>query len=166
MFRDRLVCGVSDKNIQRRLLLESDLTYETAHDQAIAMESALKDIFDLGTQMQPTQIQHIHKPNHSQNSAATRGPMPPELTTRQPDTPCTKMRVLKCHDVDHRITLQLLVNLKSQFAIHVGRKVISLKYVDHQPKEDNMFPNHNYTVYIAQTQGLQMWKLKPPLYTP
>ena len=32
MIRDRLVCGVNDKAIQRQLLQESDLVYKTAYD--------------------------------------------------------------------------------------------------------------------------------------
>ncbi len=47
MLRDRLVCGVNDINIQRRLLQESDLTNKTAYDIAIVMEAASKDAQDL-----------------------------------------------------------------------------------------------------------------------
>ncbi len=47
MIRDRLVCGVNDINIQRRLLQESDLTYRNAYDIAIVMEATSKDTQDL-----------------------------------------------------------------------------------------------------------------------
>ncbi|KAI4895675.1 hypothetical protein NFI96_020671 [Prochilodus magdalenae] len=47
MLRDRLVCGVGDDSIQRRLLAEVELTFEKALKISQAMESANKDIRDL-----------------------------------------------------------------------------------------------------------------------
>ena len=43
MLRDRLVCGIRQKSTQRRLLCESDLTYDKALETAQAAESADKD---------------------------------------------------------------------------------------------------------------------------
>ena len=40
MLRDRLVCGVRDKSIQRRLLQTPDLTFNKAHEVALAAEAA------------------------------------------------------------------------------------------------------------------------------
>ena len=37
MLGDRLVCGINDQNIQRKILSESRLTYEKAIDIAISM---------------------------------------------------------------------------------------------------------------------------------
>ena len=42
MLRDRMVCGISDKRIQRRLLGEADLTYQKAYDLATVMESGIR----------------------------------------------------------------------------------------------------------------------------
>ena len=47
MLRDRLVCGVNDTCLQRRLLAESSLTFETALKLATAWESAEKNAKDL-----------------------------------------------------------------------------------------------------------------------
>ncbi|CAI5661061.1 unnamed protein product [Oreochromis niloticus] len=47
MLRDRLVCGISDDRIQRRLLAEDSLTFEKALKFAQAMEAANRDIVDL-----------------------------------------------------------------------------------------------------------------------
>lgn len=47
MLRDRLVCGVNDDKIQRRLLSERELTYKKAVDVAIGMEQAAKGAADL-----------------------------------------------------------------------------------------------------------------------
>ena len=41
MLRDRLVCGVRDENLQRRLLAEETLTFVSAQSIAIAHEAAL-----------------------------------------------------------------------------------------------------------------------------
>ena len=47
MLRDRLVCGIEDPKIQRRLLAESDLTFDKAFELALASESADKNAKDL-----------------------------------------------------------------------------------------------------------------------
>ncbi|XP_060587297.1 uncharacterized protein K02A2.6-like [Ruditapes philippinarum] len=45
--RDRLVCGLTNENIQKRLLSEKDLTYERALQLSISMECAQKDVKEL-----------------------------------------------------------------------------------------------------------------------
>ena len=47
MLRDRLVCGVNDDKIQRSLLLEEILTFDTALRKAQAIEAAIKNMKDL-----------------------------------------------------------------------------------------------------------------------
>ncbi|XP_060786568.1 LOW QUALITY PROTEIN: uncharacterized protein K02A2.6-like [Neoarius graeffei] len=49
MLRDRLVCGIHDDRIQRRLLSETDLTFEKAFQIAVAAEAASKNVQDLQT---------------------------------------------------------------------------------------------------------------------
>ena len=48
MIRDRLVSGVNNDRIQRRLLTEPELTYQKAVDIALALESTAKHAQDLG----------------------------------------------------------------------------------------------------------------------
>ena len=36
MLKDRLVCGINDEKIQKRLLIETDLTFEKAYNTAVA----------------------------------------------------------------------------------------------------------------------------------
>ena len=43
MLRDRLVCGIHKQTIQRRLLLETSLTFDKALEMALAAEAADKD---------------------------------------------------------------------------------------------------------------------------
>ena len=47
MLRDRIVCGIADNHMQRRLLSESTLTYKKAVEMCTAMESASRGIREL-----------------------------------------------------------------------------------------------------------------------
>ena len=47
MIRNRLVWGIMDDKIQRRLLSEKDLTFKKAYEIAISMEAAEKGVMDL-----------------------------------------------------------------------------------------------------------------------
>ena len=55
MLRDRLVCGVNEPKIQKRLLAEPKLTLTSAFDLAQALETASKDLLDI----QPSQAQPL-----------------------------------------------------------------------------------------------------------
>ncbi|XP_060742372.1 uncharacterized protein K02A2.6-like [Tachysurus vachellii] len=56
MLRDRLVCGICDDRIQRRLLAESELTFERALKLAQALETANNDVKDLQAQCSESSI--------------------------------------------------------------------------------------------------------------
>ena len=71
MLRDRLVCGVNDTQIQRRLLAEPRLTLDTALGLAQAIEAAAKDSSDV---QRVTQTQAI--PSHINVLRHSRGPKP------------------------------------------------------------------------------------------
>ena len=58
MIRDRLVCGVNDGRIQRRLLAEPDLTFKKAMDIAQAMEAADKNVQEI--QGSAAEGQYVH----------------------------------------------------------------------------------------------------------
>ena len=59
MLRDRLVCGIRDKRVQRRLLQESELSFDQAKDIALAAETANKDAMKL-QQQPPKQEKEVH----------------------------------------------------------------------------------------------------------
>lgn len=62
MLRDRLVCGINEDRIQRRLLAETHLTFEKALKIAQAMETANKDVKDLQSQrMEGSSSLRVHK---------------------------------------------------------------------------------------------------------
>ena len=56
MLHDRLVCGIENNHIQRRLLAEPGLTLEKAVEISIAMEAADRNAKDL----QKAQIPVVH----------------------------------------------------------------------------------------------------------
>ena len=47
MLRDRLVCGIANEAVQRRLLAEPKLTYEKAVELALSMETAARNVTEL-----------------------------------------------------------------------------------------------------------------------
>lgn len=47
MLRDRIVCGIEDRAIQRRLLAEPNLTFKQALDLARGLEAAARDVKEL-----------------------------------------------------------------------------------------------------------------------
>lgn len=64
MLRDRLVCGINDDSIQRRLLSEAKLTYKKALEIAQAMETAAnnsKDIQQASGAAQSDAVHHVAK---------------------------------------------------------------------------------------------------------
>ena len=55
--RDRLVCGIKNANIQKRLLSESDLKLDKAIEIATAMETAARDAVELRQPHRPDSAQ-------------------------------------------------------------------------------------------------------------
>ena len=72
MLRDRIVCGINDGRMQRRLLAEAELTLKKALDMVLAMESADKNVQDL---QGPKPVHAIRKPKD-------------EFVPRKPSSPC------------------------------------------------------------------------------
>ena len=60
--RDRFVCGLHNEIIQKRLLVETSLTFEKALKIAIAMETATKDAVELtGKTKAESSVNSIHE---------------------------------------------------------------------------------------------------------
>lgn len=85
MLRDRLVCGINDDRIQRRLLSETDLTFEKAFKIAVAAEAASKNVQDL------------HKTPLACNSMKTEGARKKEGEWKKAGREC-----YRCHGKQHR----------------------------------------------------------------
>ena len=81
LLRDRLVCGVSDDSIQRHLLSEKVLTFETALDIAVSMEAAKKNVDELQMQ-EPIQV---HKLTGSVVSGVGKTTLQTDVNLEQPN---------------------------------------------------------------------------------
>ena len=62
MLRDRLVCGVNDDRMQRRLLSETKLTFDKALELCQAMESASKDVKEMQWKLAEDTALHARVP--------------------------------------------------------------------------------------------------------
>ena len=81
MLRGRLVCGINDGRIQRRLLSESDLTYKRAFDLAQAIESAERNAHDLQRQRE----EGIHAMREGPKQASVDAPVTKQQTADASD---------------------------------------------------------------------------------
>ena len=59
MLLDRLVCGINDKKIQRRLLAERGLTLKMAEEIALGDELAAKHVVDIQSKTTPSKVNEI-----------------------------------------------------------------------------------------------------------
>ena len=59
--RDRLVCGLRNMQIQKRLLSEAKLKYSKAVEIAVAMETAIRDASELQSELNPNPVPHVDK---------------------------------------------------------------------------------------------------------
>ncbi len=77
MLRDCLICGINDSHIQKRLLLETNLTFQKAMDVSLAFELVEKDMHDvISTSATPSPqsvftIQESRKPQQRRKYTAS-----------------------------------------------------------------------------------------------
>ena len=77
MLRDRLVCGVNHDTIQRKLLAETDLTYEKAYTLAQAIEASERDTLDLkGSKNSSAPLLPLPEVNYSRTFKHSKGKIP------------------------------------------------------------------------------------------
>ena len=73
MLRDRIVCGVNHRGIQRRLLAESALTYETAFKLAQAVEASEKETKLLAGNKSEVPLHTEKELNYTRTSSRPKG---------------------------------------------------------------------------------------------
>ena len=104
MLRDRLVCGIYEDLIQRKLLSESKLTFDKALEMALGIETAMKNIQELqGGHRQASGAGD--RQEQSGNSAdvhrVTPGPRPKDESSSkretQPPGPATSLAATTCY---------------------------------------------------------------------
>ena len=90
MLRDRLVCGVNDTRIQKRLLAETDLPFKKAFEIAQAIEMAEKDTKDLVAAQGQSSVNRIQKAGTTRHKICYR-------CKGQHDPATCKFREATCH---------------------------------------------------------------------
>ena len=76
--RDRLVCGLRNMQIQKRLLSEAKLKYSKAVEIAVAMETAIRDASELQSELNPNPVPHVDKlTEHNKPTPAKPATNPP-----------------------------------------------------------------------------------------
>lgn len=74
--RDRLVCGINNQQIQKRLLVEPNLKYQKAVELALAKESASRSVGDLHTTKtnanSARSTENINKVMHGRQSSSSK----------------------------------------------------------------------------------------------
>ena len=60
MLRDRLVCDINNKKIQRRLLAERELTLKKAEEIALGEELAAKHVVDIQSDTTPSSVNQVN----------------------------------------------------------------------------------------------------------
>ena len=63
--RDRLICGIKNENIQKKLLSVSNLTLQKATEISSAMETAAKNAIELQHQHRPDPVHKVSKKKDS-----------------------------------------------------------------------------------------------------
>ena len=79
MLRDRLVCGINNKKIQRRLLAERELTLKKAEEIALGEELAAKCVVDIQSETTPSSVNQVD----AQDKNGTK-----DTKDRRPDSEC------------------------------------------------------------------------------
>ena len=110
MLRDRLVCGVNDEHIQRRLLAESQLEFKKAMEIATAMETADKNTRDLknGNLSETPEQPQVHR--------VTKGP--PKQPPKDP-----KQWKKQKFAVEEDSTMPISAGIKTKSATNAVRRV-------------------------------------------
>ncbi|XP_062620772.1 uncharacterized protein K02A2.6-like [Saccostrea cucullata] len=79
MLRGRLVCGLRNEHIQKKLLSEAELTFTSATDIAVAMETAARDATELQSKHSPSASVHkLHAKKKSHGYGGTSGKYTPK----------------------------------------------------------------------------------------
>ena len=79
MLRDRLVCGINNKKIQRRLLAERELTLKKAEEIALGEELTAKHVVDIQSETTPSSVNQVD----AQDKNGTK-----DKKDRRPDSEC------------------------------------------------------------------------------
>ncbi|XP_064488368.1 uncharacterized protein K02A2.6-like [Ornithodoros turicata] len=72
MMRDRFICGIRDKNLQQRLLVERDVTFDRAFKIALATESAVSQQGQLQSAQERDQVNIVRRKSAGHRKKTTK----------------------------------------------------------------------------------------------
>ena len=120
MLRDRLVCGVNDERIQRRLLAESQLEFKKAMELSTAMETAEKNTRDLQNGNPSARENPEEQTVNRVTKDPPKEPKLPPWNSKQPNAPETRMNVFV---VGASFTMPISAGIKTKSALNTTRRV-------------------------------------------
>lgn len=118
MLKDRLVAGINDEKIQKRLLVESDLTYEKAYSISVAQELAIKDVHVLHN---PAVVGNasINKVSNAQKNRSHKATPTTQAKASKPKFQGNK-QCFRCNDKSHLAPKCKFINAKCRYCSKIG----------------------------------------------
>ena len=116
--RDRLVCGLRNMQIQKRLLSEAKLKYSKAVEIAVAMETAIRDASELQSELNPNPVPRVAK-----------------LTEQYKPTPAKLATTPPCYRCGGNSHMTHNCFYKDQICHHCGKQATSSEFVVPNSKE-------------------------------
>ena len=156
MLRDQLVCGVNHAGIQRQLLSQADLTYETAYTLALSVEASDRDTKTLEKQ------QHSDQPSTLPVADAVHFTSKPKSTSRSPSS--SSIHCFRCGG-PHLATTCKYTDITCNFCKRKGHleKVCMRKLRQAAPKGDKKPKRQNYmareSASKSEDEELQLFTL-------
>ena len=133
MLKDKLVAGINDEKIQKRLLIEKDLTFEKACNIAVTQELASKDIHVLQTPTNTATVNKVASSHDKSTFASKAQPKPP-----RPNNPSNK-QCFRCGDKSHTAPKCKFINAKCHYCSKIGHieRVCLSKKRESQPQSQS-----------------------------
>lgn len=114
MLKDRLVAGINDEKIQKRLLVEPELTFEKAYNISVSQELASKDVHVLHSPHFVTSNSSVHK-----ISSASKN-MQFSKQNSKPSKDSSSKKCFRCNDTSHLAPKCRFINAKCRFCGKIG----------------------------------------------
>jgi len=162
MIRDRLVCGINDTVLQKRLLAESELTYTKAVEMAINFETASQSVREL--RVKPEGGAMPQQSVHKTSATPTDGDADAVLTCfrcgkRGHKVPqCRLRKDVVCHRCGKQGHLQRVCKTKSKSNQHTNQRKSQCKtqtvgQVQHGEEEEESGSEADSTLCQVQSPG-------------
>ncbi|XP_070382840.1 uncharacterized protein [Dermacentor albipictus] len=159
LLRDRIVCGVRSKAVQKQLLSKKELTLEEAESIAIAAETAEKDARTMSVDVPPVLKVEAHRklPSRSSTESAGRLECGRCGSFRHDSNSCRWAKAL-CYSCGQRGHLAKMCHSRNGNGVPSNRRVHHAKALaveDAVSEEDNSDSAHIWTLASARKNALQ-----------